>query len=75
MEALGLKLQPELRLSASVVCLVLGVLVPPLAWLSWGRAERAMRRSEALPGTLLAPVVAAGVAAVALLVVVSLLLP
>lgn len=75
LEALGLPLQPQLRLAASILCLVLGLLVPPWAWSAWGRAERAMRRGEALPGTLLGPVLAVGVAVVASLVVVSMLLP
>lgn len=75
LEALGLPLQEDLRLAASLVCLVLGVLVPPLAWVSWGRTERAMRRGEALPGTVVGPVLAVGVAAVGVLVVVATLLP
>ncbi|MFC3690071.1 YidH family protein [Aquipuribacter hungaricus] len=75
LEALGLPLQPDLRLAASLLCLGLGVLVPPLAWLAWGRAERAMRDGRPLPGTLLAPVLGAGVAVVAALVVLATLLP
>lgn len=74
LEALGSSLEPRMRLAAAVLCLLLGVFVPPMAWLSWGRAERAMRRGEALRGTLLAPVLAVGVAAVAVLVVASVLL-
>lgn len=71
LEALGVSLEPRLRFSASIFCLLLGVLVPPLAWLSWARAERAMRRGEALRGTLLGPVLAVGVAVVAVLVTAS----
>lgn len=75
LEALGLPLQPDLRLAASLLCLGLGMLVPPLAWLAWGRAERAMRHGRALPGTLLSPVLGVGVAVVAALVVLATLLP
>lgn len=69
LEALGAPLEPRLRLAASLLCLVLGALVPGLAWLSWAQAERAMRHGRPLPRTLLTPLVAAGVCAVAVLVV------
>lgn len=68
LEALGTPLEPRLRLAASVLCLGLGVVVPVLAWVSWGRVERAVRRGDPLPGPVLAPVLAVGVALVALLV-------
>lgn len=72
LEALGLPLDPGPRLAASLLTLALGAVVPLLAWLSWARTERALRRGEPLPAPLLGPVLAVGVAAVAVLVVVAL---
>lgn len=72
LEALGSPLEPRLRLASSLVCLALGALVPVLAWLSWGRAERAVRRGDPLPGSLLPPVLAVGVCLVAVLALLAL---
>lgn len=55
LEVLGLDLHPGLRLTASLVLLITGVVVPALAWAGWMRTERALRRGEALPGSLLGP--------------------
>ena len=51
LEALGLDLQPGLRLAGSVVLIVAGLGVPILAWLEWGRTERALRATSPLPGS------------------------
>lgn len=67
LEALAVPLDPTLRLAAATLLLVLGLVVPPLAWLTWGVVERAMRRGSPLPATYVAPVVGAGASAVALL--------
>ncbi len=68
LEALGVPLEPRLRLAAALLCLLLGVAVPPLAWLRWGTVERAVRLGGPLPGSLLSPLLAVGVTAVAVLV-------
>jgi len=58
LEALSLPIQPTLRLIASLILLGLGLIVPALAWATWGRVERALRQSTPLPGSWVAlPVV------------------
>jgi len=61
LELLGLDLQPGLRLAASLVLIVAGILTPALAWLSWVRSERALRLGDPLPSSLLAPAVGVAV--------------
>ncbi len=51
LEALGLDLQPALRLAASLVLIAAGLAVPVLAWSEWGRTERALRSASPLPGS------------------------
>lgn len=51
LEALGLDLQPGLRLTASLILIAAGVVVPVLAWFEWGRTERALRSASPLPGS------------------------
>ena len=69
LEALALPLQPTLRLAASVILLLLGLLVPGLSWYTWAKVERALRRGSPLPGST----VALGVASVAVLVLLGIL--
>lgn len=73
-EALAVPLHPTVRLATAVILIGLGLVVPPLAWRSWGRAEGALRRETPLPASLVAPVLAAGVGAVGALLVVGLLI-
>lgn len=66
LEALGLDLQPALRLAASVLLIVAGLLTPVQAWVGWYTTERALRLRRPLPPPALAlptgiAVVAAGV--------------
>ena len=49
LEALNLPVQSDLRFAAAVVLVALGVLAPALAWISWARAERAVRQGTSLP--------------------------
>jgi putative membrane protein len=74
LEALALPLQPTLRLTASVTLLVLGLAVPPLAWITWGSVERALRKASPLPGSKVALPVALGISAVGILLVAGVLL-
>lgn len=49
LEALADAVEPGWRLSAAVLLLLLGMAVPPLAWVDWGANERAMREGAPLP--------------------------
>ncbi|HEV2928032.1 MAG TPA: DUF202 domain-containing protein [Actinomycetes bacterium] len=74
LEALSLPIQPTLRLIASLILLGLGLIVPALAWATWGRVERALRQSTPLPGSWVALPVVVGVAAVAALLIAGVVL-
>jgi putative membrane protein len=68
LEALTLPLQPALRLTASIILLLLGLTAPLLAWFTWGKVERGLRLGSPLPGSHVALPVALGVGAVAVLI-------
>lgn len=72
LEALDVPVEPHLRLAASVVLLVLGLVAPAQAWFGWARAERALREQRPLPAPAGGPL-AAGVALAGVLVLVGLL--
>jgi putative membrane protein len=74
LEAFSLPIQPTLRLLASLILLGLGLLVPVLAWTTWGKVERALRRGAPLPGSRVALPLVIGVAAVAALLIAGVLL-
>jgi putative membrane protein len=74
LDALNLPIQPTLRLIASLILLGLGLIVPVLAWATWGRVERALRHSRPLPGSRVALPVVVGVAAVAALLIAGVVL-
>jgi putative membrane protein len=61
LELLGPQLRPDLRLAASLVLVIGGLLVPGLAWLNWANTERALRRGGRLPASFLGPMLAATV--------------
>jgi putative membrane protein len=73
LEALALPIQPDLRRTAAIILLLLGLVVPTLAWLTWGAVERALRRGAPLPGSKVALPVVVGVSAVAVLLVLGVL--
>lgn len=54
LEVLGPQLQPTLRLAASVLLIVAGILTPVQAWIGWARTERALRLNRPLPSASLA---------------------
>ena len=73
LEAFNLPLQTGLRFTAAIILLALGVLVPLLAWVTWGSVEQALRQGSPLPGSRVALPVAVGVSTVAALVVLGLI--
>lgn len=48
-EALGLDLQPQLRMAASVLLILCGIACPIQAWFGWSAVEKAMRQNRPLP--------------------------
>ncbi len=74
LESLQLPLQPGLRLAASLVLVVLGLLAPVQAWRGWSRDERAVRLGEPLAAPVLALPLALGCALAGVLVLLGILL-
>lgn len=74
LEVLGLDLHPGYRLAASLLLIVAGLALAPLAWWEWMRTERALRLSNPLPGAVSSLVLMIVVAAVGLLVAAGVLL-
>lgn len=73
LEVLGLDLHPGFRLAASLLLIVAGTAVAPLAWWEWMRAERSLRQSRPLPGAASSIVLAVIVLAVGGLVLAGVL--
>lgn len=73
LEVLGLDLHAGFRLAASLLLMITGTAVAPLAWWEWMRAERALRRSRPLPSAFSAVVLAVVVTVVGLLVLAGVL--
>ncbi|WP_084102489.1 YidH family protein [Demequina sp. NBRC 110051] len=69
LEALAVNLHPGLRLSAALVLIGAGLVLPSLAWAHWMKSERALRLDGPLPGSWLGLVVAVAVTAAGALVV------
>jgi putative membrane protein len=74
LEALGLGLQPGLRVAASVVLIVGGIVAPVQAWIGWYATERRMRRAEPLHPARISIPVAVVVVVAGVLVLLALLL-
>ena len=49
LEALGLGLQPQFRLAASVLLVIAGIATSIQAWFGWVHTERSLRLSNPLP--------------------------
>ena len=71
LEVLGLALHPGLRLAASLVLIVMGMITPALAWLGWQRSERALRLATPLPGSLLGAITGVAVTVSAALILLA----
>ena len=65
LEAVPVPRAEDYRWSASFSLIMLGMLLPGVAWWSWAVTERALRRGEPLPSSRVAPLLAAGVVVVA----------
>ena len=74
LEAIAPPMQPGLRLTASVLLIVLGLLTPVQAWIAWSRDERAMRQGRPLGAPSLIAPLAAGTAVTGALLLAALLL-
>lgn len=74
LEALGLPLQPALRLAASLLLIALALALPVVAWRHWADTERALRLGRPLPHARAALPLAVGVVLVAVLVLAAVLL-
>jgi putative membrane protein len=73
LEVLGLDMHAGFRLAASLLLMITGTAVAPLAWWEWMRSERALRRSRPLPRAFSAIVLAVVVTVVGLLVLAGVL--
>lgn len=73
LELLGLDLHPALRLTASLTLIVGGLVIAPMAWFGWSRAERALRRDSPLPSSPLGLVLAVVVSVTAILLILAVL--
>lgn len=74
LELLGLELHPGLRLAASLVLVMAGIVTPVLAWFGWGKAERAMRLAQPLPSSPLGAVLGGAVSLAGVLLLLAILL-
>ena len=74
LEALGLGLHPQLRLSAAVLLVLSGIATSLQAWLGWTRTERAVRSARPLPAPATALPLAAVLLVVGVLIVLAILL-
>jgi len=73
-EALALPIHPVLRFVAAVAFVLLAVLAAVHAWLSWRANERSLRLGRALSGQVVSLVLAVGVIAATVLIVVGMFL-
>jgi putative membrane protein len=74
LEALGLGLQPGLRLAASIVLILAGVATPIQAWFGWITTEKSLRLDKPLPSPHLAAPIGVAVVVAGVLVLLSILL-
>jgi len=70
-DAIDLDLPGSVQRLLATLLVVLGLLCAVASWLRWARAERAIRRGEALPTSAFSLVLAVGVAVAAVVVLVA----
>ncbi len=71
LEALQVPAQPELRLSAALVLIALGLIAIVQGGISWARTERSMRLGFALPGLTVGGLIIGGVLVVGVLLLIG----
>lgn len=71
LEALEAPIQPQLRLSAALLFVAVGLLASLHAWLSWASTERSLRAGRALPGFAMSAIITGGAALGTLIVFVG----
>lgn len=74
LEAFSLPILPALRLSATLILILLGIAAALYAWIGWMTVERAIRGGRPLPSPVLAGPVGLGVAVVGILIALGLFL-
>jgi len=74
LHAVALPLSTAVRLVASLLLVALGIIASVNAWVTWCRAERAMRTGAPLPGLSVGFALMVGVVAAGLLVIAALLI-
>jgi len=70
-DAIDLDMPGSLQRLLAALLVVLGLVCAAASWLRWARAERAIRRSQPLPSSSAALVLALGVAVAAVVVLVA----
>ncbi|MGT2426088.1 YidH family protein [Amnibacterium kyonggiense] len=73
-DAVRLPLPEGIRIAVVLILLLLGLVVPVLAWVNWAVTERALRLGRPLPASLVTLPLAIGVVLVAALVTLGMLL-
>lgn len=68
LEALQLPIRADFRRYSAGVFIVLGLIAPVHAWISWMRTERAMRKNRPLPAPTLSGLLTVGVVVAGLLI-------
>ncbi len=74
LESLASGLQPGLRLAASILLVVAGILTPVQAWLGWMATERALRLNRPLPSPVLSAPIGIVIVVVGVLVLLAIVL-
>jgi len=74
LEALDLPIDAPWSRSAAIILVVLGIVAPTWAWVSWARNERSVRMSQPLPAPTGSIVLAVGVVLAGLSVLIGTLL-
>ncbi len=75
LEAFELPIQPGLRLAASLVLIVTGLLTPLQAWFGWMTIERSLRQSRPLPSSPMGAPLAMAASGAGVLILLGVLLP
>jgi putative membrane protein len=74
LEALDVPIREDFRHASSAVFVILGLIAPVHAWVSWMRTERAMRLGRPLPAPALSAVLTVGVVSAGVLIALGMLL-